>query len=334
MGSSLCSGLFLYIRVSFYKKTADSAHCDVIYKAQKIKSISHHSVIYEIVTIKNEVIKITEIEIPDMVQYFIKVPKEVILAKDIPEHRLSAYLYFHFNRTKDDLVHYCPIYMIKWCKYKPNWHRGTNENIYTKFRDSMQWFFENGYLIDFEKEKYIQTTFQSSLLNIDKLNPGRDYGSLYDFEIRAINDYHSSYKPLNKSILFLLLSYIRAFTWYRTNELTGHSEKSKKDKPEIFYSQFTTIAAFIGINRKMVSKATEVLEQLGLIKTHRMPRYKDSSDNWHTDDIIYISPYKYKSYCGQICKCSKEEYDYEDELKYGILYLREKKYVSKKFYQD
>ncbi len=125
----------------------------------------------------------------------------MILAKDIPEHRLSTYLYFYFNRTKDDMVHYCPIYMIQWCKYKPNWHRGT-------------------------KEKYIQNTFQSSLLNSEKLNPSRDYGSLYGFEIEVINNYQSSYKPLNKSILFLLLSYIRAFTWHRTNEISGHSKKS------------------------------------------------------------------------------------------------------------
>jgi len=280
------------------------------------------------------VIKIAEIEVPDKVQFFIKIPKEVILAKDIPEHRLSTYLYFHFNRTKDEMVHYCPIYMIQWCKYKANWHRGTKENIYTKFRDSMQWFFENGYLIDFEKEKYIRNTFQSSLLNTEKLNPCRDYGSLFDFEIEIINNYNSSYKPLNKSILFLLLSYIRAFTWNRTNELTGHSEKSKKNKPEIFYSQFNTIASFIGINRKMVAKATEVLEQLGLITTYRMPRYKDSSGNWHTDDIIYLCPYKFESRKKEILRCSNEIYDPDKELEYGIMFLRDQKYVSKKFYQD
>ncbi len=44
------SGLFLYIRVSFYKKTADSAHSDVIYKTPNFKSISHYDVIYEIET--------------------------------------------------------------------------------------------------------------------------------------------------------------------------------------------------------------------------------------------------------------------------------------------
>lgn len=54
--------------------------------------------------------------------------------------------------------------MIQWCKYKANWHRGTEKNIFTRFRDCMNWYFENGYIIDFDKEKYIQNTFQSSLL--------------------------------------------------------------------------------------------------------------------------------------------------------------------------
>lgn len=224
--------------------------------------------------------------------------------------------------------------MIQWCKYKANWHRGTEKNIFTKFRDCMDWYFENGYIIDFDKEKYTQNTFQSSLLNNQKLNPKNNFGIIYDFEIEAINKYQSSYKPLNKSMLLLLLSYIRAFTWIRTNELSGHSEKSKKNKPEIFYSQFQTIAEFIGSNRKMVSRATTVLEEFGLIVTHRMPRYKDSSGNWYTDDIIYVCPYKYLSKKDKICRCSKEEYDYEKELENGIMFLREKNYASKKFYQE
>lgn len=243
-------------------------------------------------------------------------------------------MYLNYNQTWDGTVHYSPIYMIQWSGYKPNWHRGTKENIYTKFRDCMQWYFENGYIIDFDKDKYIQSTFQSSLLNEEKMKPANNFGIIYDFEIEIINNYQSPYKPLTKSILLLLLSYIRAFTWIRTNELSGHSEKSKKNKPEIFYSQFQTIGSFIGISRKMVSRTTTVLEELGLIKTYRMPRYKDSNDKWHTDDIIYVCPYKYKLWKSQIYKCSKEEYDYEKELEYGIMYLREKKYVSKKFYQD
>ena len=40
------SSLYLYIRVFIYKKTADSAHCDVIYFAIFLSSISHSDVTY------------------------------------------------------------------------------------------------------------------------------------------------------------------------------------------------------------------------------------------------------------------------------------------------
>lgn len=288
----------------------------------------------EVNYIENNKSPTKELKLPDTVNRFVKVPKEVILADTLPEHRISALLYFNYNQTWENTVHYSPIYMIQWCKYKANWHRGTEKNIFTKFRDCMDWYFENGYVIDFDKEKYIQNTFQSSLLNMEKVNPKNNFGILYDFEIETINKYQSPYKPLNKSILFLLLAYIKAFTWIRANESSGHSEKSKKNKPEIFYSQFQSIAAFIGSDRKMIAKATEVLEKLGLIKTHRMPRYKDSNDKWHTDDIIYICPYRYIWRNNQIVQCTKEEYNYEKELEYGILFLRNQNYVSKKFYQN
>ncbi len=55
-----------------------------------------------------------------------------------------------------------------------------------------------------------------------------------------------------------------------------------------------------------------------------MPRYKDSNDKWHTDDIIYICPYRYIWRNDQIVQCAKEEYNYEKELEYA----------SKKFYQS
>lgn len=226
--------------------------------------------------------------------------------------------------------------MIQWCGYKTNWRRGTTENIFTKFRDSMQWLFEDGYLIDFDKDKYVQNTFQSSLLNKEKLLPKNNYGNIYDFEIETIMKYESPYKPLNRSILLLLLSYIRAFTWIRKTEISGHSEKSKKAKPEIFYSQFEIIAEHLGISSRMVSRATTVLEELGLITTYRMPSYKNKDGEWRTNDIIYISPYKliWDKGNGNFRLCSKEEYDWKNELSYGIKYLNECKYADKKFYQD
>ena len=258
------------------------------------------------------------------------------MQSNLPEHRISALIYLNYNQTWDETANYSPIHMIQWSGYKPNWRTGKRDNIYDKFRNSMQWLFENGYILDFDEEIYVQNSFQSSLLNKEKLVPKNNFGIVYDFEIEIIMQYKSSYKPLNKSILLLLLSYIRAFTWTRYTTLTGHSEKSKKEKPEIFHSQFEIMENFIGIKAKMISKATKVLEELGIVKTHRMPSYQDQDGIWHTDDIIYICPYKLvtdeKTKIVRIC--NKEEYDWHKELEYGIKYLRECKYSSKKFYQD
>lgn len=65
-----------------------------------------------------------ELKLPNTVNRFVKIPKEVILANTLPEHRISALLYFNYNQTWENNVHYSPIYIIQLCRYKVNWHRG------------------------------------------------------------------------------------------------------------------------------------------------------------------------------------------------------------------
>lgn len=267
--------------------------------------------------------------------HIVKVAKDIILQPNVTEHRISVLFYLNYNRTWENIVNYSPIHMIQWCGYKPNWNRHKNrESIYDKFLSSMQWIFSNGYIIDFDKSRFVQNTLQSSLLNLDLIEPNKDFAIIYDFEYETIMEYDSPYKPLTKSVLLLVFSYIKAFTWNRFSSISGHSEKTKKSKPEIFHSQFEIMSQFIGIKPKMISKATEILEQMGLIITHRMPRYQDSDGNWHTDDIIYVIPYKIIYQNKHFYICSKEEYDPKKELENGIMYLRNMKHTSQKFYQD
>ena len=267
--------------------------------------------------------------------HIVKVAKDIILQPNVTEHRISVLFYLNYNRTWENIVNYSPIHMIQWCGYKPNWNRHKNrESIYDKFLSSMQWIFSNGYIIDFDKSRFVQNTLQSSLLNLDLIEPNKDFAIIYDFEYETIMEYDSPYKPLTKSVLLLVFSYIKAFTWNRFSSISGHSEKTKKSKPEIFHSQFEIMSQFIGIKPKMISKATEILEQMGLIITHRMPRYQDTDGNWHTDDIIYVIPYKIIYQNKHFYICSKEEYDPKKELENGIIYLRNMKHISKKFYQD
>lgn len=280
-----------------------------------------------------EIIKEVKPQVPKL---YVKVPKEIVLENSLTEHRISVLCYLNYNQTWERTVGYSPIHMIQWCGYKTNWRKlpNGNKNIYDKFLDCMDWYFKNGYIIDFDSKKYTRNTFQASLLNEDVIFPKNNFGLLYDFEIKAIMDYQSPYKPLNRSIILLLLSYIRAFTWIRSNQISGHSEKSKKNKPEIFYSQFKTIGESLGVNPRLISRATNILCELGIIKKHKMPAYKDSDNNWHSGEIIFICPYKISSYKGELKICSKDEYNWEKELEYGIKYLRELKHFTKKFYQD
>lgn len=273
---------------------------------------------------------------PKIPQHYIKVPKEIILQSELPEHRISALCYLNYNQTWDQSVHYSPAYMIQWCGYKPNWRKlkDNKENIYDKFLRCMKWFNENGYILGFNSEKYIQSTFQSSLINKEKLLPPNNFGIIYDFEIETIMKYISSYRPLNKSILLLVLSYLRAFTWIRATQISGHSDKSKKKKPEIFHSQFKAMGEYLGVKEKLISKAITVLEKIGIIKTHRMPCFQDRGGTWHSDDIIFVFRYKVMVSNKALHICTKEEYDFEQELEYGISYLRNMNHVSKKFYQN
>lgn len=272
--------------------------------------------------------------VPRVPNKYIKIPKEIILEKDLSEHRISTFIYLNYNQTWDEKVHYSPTYMIRWCGYKANWRKGKRENIYDKFLNCMNWFHKNGYLLDFDAAAYIQNNFQSSLLNMEKLLPEGNFALLYDFEIEAILEYQSSYRPLNKSILLLVLSYIKAFTWTRWSSTTGHSDKSKKNKPEIFHSQFELMEPWIGVKARLISKATKVLEELNLIKTYRMPSYQDHEGVWHTDDLICLFPYKIVSTNKVFRLCEKDEYDWEKELSNGIKYLKNLNYTSKKFYQE
>lgn len=268
---------------------------------------------------------------PQPPSHYISVPKEVILAKSLPEHRISVYTYLRFNQTWDNRVHYSPIYMIEWCGYRPTWSRHNKNNIYEKFKICMQWYFEKNYLNNFCTEKFSQNNFQSSSLNMENINVDKNFGILYDFEIKKIMEYKSSYKPLNSSILLLLFSYIRAYTWVRFTSPTGHSARNMKDKPEIFYSQFKTIGEFLGVSERMISNATSVLTELGFIKTHRMPSYLNAEDEWRTDDVIYVCPYKIVKTKDNFTVL--DDYDWRKELENGIKFLQESKYSERKFYQ-
>lgn len=261
---------------------------------------------------------LTEPRIP---LHYVKIPKEVIWQSGLPEHRISALLYLNYHQTWEGTVNYSPVHMIQWSGYQANWRSSkqrAGENIYEKFKRCMIWYGYNGYINNFEKERFVTNNLQTSSVNVRKLAPHKDYGLICDFELEAIMKYESAYRPLNRSILLLLLAYIRAFTWTRSQT------KCERDMPEICSSQFTAMEKFIGVSAKLISRATDVLCELGVMKVYRMPKYQDAAGIWHTNEIIYICPYKLivDQKTKKLRLCSQDEYNWRKELEKGIHYLQ------------
>ena len=149
-----------------------------------------------------------------------------------------------------------------------------------------------------------------------------------------MKSYKSQYKPLTNSIVLLVLSYIRLGMWRRTYQYTGESEKTKKDKPEIFNKQYSEMSSDIGISSRLVSRCVDALEDMGIIAVKHMPRFKDETGQWHTEDTIFTNKYRYLYDTRTRKHKLDSDYDYEKEIQYGIKFLQERKYSSKKFYQD
>ncbi len=241
------------------------------------------------------------------------------------------------NETRDGTVHHSPIQILRWCGYSATWDKHKNKgkpNTFTAIAQCMGWFHESGYILDFNEKRFQRDNHEISRLNTEMFRPDGNFGILYDFEIQRIMDCHISYRPLTKSIVLLVLSYIRAYTWIRQSDISGHSPTSMKEKPEIFYSQYTLMGTFIGVAPRMISKAVDILADLGLLISHRLPNYKTVSNEWRTNDVIFVCPYKIQTANDELIVLDGSSYDYKKELENGIAFLRSDGYAAKKFYQS
>lgn len=275
-----------------------------------------------------------------MPKLYLKVPKELILEKELNEKRIDCFSFIYFNSTLEKRVNYSMNYMIEWCGFTPQKRKAKSDSAYigNKFNIIMMWLYQHNYLINFNTNKFLGNNFQSSLINTNYLHPENGYGLIYDFEINKIREYHSTYKTMTKSILLLVLSYLRLKLWIRKNGKIAYTKNYEKDKPEICHKQIIEISNDLGISSKLISRAIYILEEFGIIVTKSMPRFKDEIGNWHTDDTIFANRYKFVIYFDiesqtRTIKLDKN-YNYEKEISYGVEFLKEKKYYSRKFYQE
>jgi hypothetical protein len=177
--------------------------------------------------------------------------------------------------------------------------------------------------------KIASDIFTLAYLNQEKFFPDSQFALIYIDELQKITEFKKHTKDVNKmnsSIILLVLSYLRVNMLRRQGEYFAN----KSDKPEFCYRMYIDIEKDIGISNRYISRAVKILNEMDLIVSEEMPRYKDEKGNWHTEVTLFVNKYK-REKGGESLNI---DYDYQQELAWGKEYVKEKKYLNKKFYQD
>lgn len=271
-------------------------------------------------------------------EYCYRIPKE-LLSKSIPsEHIIPVVCALQNHLSIFNNVTYSLNYLLNWFGYKAseNRHKGA-VTIQSQYLDCMQWLKDKQYIQSFDAENFRTDKLNESYVtDVDKLYPKKNYGILYDFEVEFVKNIKFNKKHvINNSLVLMFLAYIRAYSWNRGNLekiYLSHSQKSKQEKPEIFNSTYKSMSSVLGLSERTISKLTEFLEEVGIIRTHRLPKYKDSHSRWHHGEIIYVFNYKFQYLNRRYYSC--DDYNPKQEIKNGIKFIRENQYETKKFNQE
>lgn len=248
------------------------------------------------------------------------------------------YSYFAAKRSFDGTVGFSCDSVVEWCRYRPNYD-DKNKKINYQIKELICELSKSGYnyfnMID---EKSIKkNNYTEARLNIEKFELPPQFALIYldeIYKIQNIKDITSKIDPklgrknnkVSPPILLLILSYLRMNMLRREKNYIGKFS----DKPEFCFRMYKTIEADLGISSRYISQGIEILEDLGLIVTYTMPRYKDDDGNWHTEVTLFADRYRRTDKGDSF----RDDYDYEQELKWGMEYVNEKKWLKKKFYQN
>lgn len=273
---------------------------------------------------------------------YIKVPREIIYAKDIGDKRIACFTYFVFHMGLNDRVLFYCNYLIEWCHFKPKRDKGCMND---KFKKILSWMYTNGLIHNFDDNDFDEKRFSSNSIFVVDINrewfsPSGDFALIFDFEIEVINDYYQKNKKtidtrISWATILLVLSYVRCNIRHRPKECYETASEIEKC-PEILFRKYMEIADDIGISERVVSKCIKILCELEILIKADMPRFKDKSGNWHTDSTIFTNKYKYVQ-----DKKTKEpilftDYKPDREIKYGkkLVASRKLTITSEKIYEE
>ena len=214
---------------------------------------------------------------------FAQVPRSLIEDIGISDKRVLVYLTMQFSMWSGIMIDELTAY----CGYSSNnRHSGSAKR---QVNDIVQYLQNRGYI-----------TIAGGRLIVKKRNDC--FGAIYDDEFELIMRSRETTIPygckINHAHLLLMLACIRCHMAHAYNE------------PQMYSNLLKRISDSIGISVRSVSNCARVLEDLEIIHSEELPRYKDGQGNWHSNVRIFVNRQNRNSI--------DHTYDWQKETKRGI----------------
>lgn len=270
----------------------------------------------------------TKTLLSDSESKYIYIPLSLILDNELDTKRIAVFSYLRIHCGLNNIIGFTIPDMVEWFGMKPNKRVGnTNDKVLNVLDDLVDKGYIT-YLTNKSKSSYMKCEFNIEYC-YDECSKG--YAVLYLDEIQKIINYKNQDGNMSNNVAILLaFSYLRNKITRRPNNLnpeertTDGIQKRKERFPDAFYNNISDISKELGLHRKTLSKAIDVLEkELGLIVTDRAYRVKNEKNEFRTLPTLFANTYK-----------REDKYLLNTEKEYGRIEIESKAKHMKQIFRN
>lgn len=218
-------------------------------------------------------------------QEFIMVPRSLIYNCELGEKRVLAYSSILFSGWDGKNIKE----LVSYSKFSTRRDAG---GILCQYRNLVNKLVNNQYL-------------KNGISRLEYIKQQESFGIIYYDEFHKILEVREasihSGQRMNHSHILLLLSHIRLC-------MIRHPKI-----PQYYSNLLSRISMSIGISVRNISKCLKILEQLEIIHSEELPRYKDNNGHWHSNVKIFVDMKNHDS----------SFYDWQDVVARGIRCIME-----------
>lgn len=262
---------------------------------------------------------------------YITIPSSIILDKEMDAKRVAVFSYFRVRKGYDEKIEFSIPSIVKWSGCKPDTR---SDGISKKFMDVVTALKDRGYLTYSEElHKVAYTTGEFNTEKVFDECQTESFAVVYLDELYKILEYKKDNNKdafLNNTVLLLVFAFFRNAIFRRLNKLKPeevnidnlnshiHDVESRRSLyPEAYADKYSEISKKIGVTPRTISKAVDILEELGLLVTDSAYRIHDEDGKYNTQDTIFANAYKREG--NTLLDAGEEYYRREIENKTKII---------------